>query len=35
MKDNNLIISGLSACIDAEADFYGFAVVILSSEITM
>ncbi len=32
---NNLIISGLSACDDPEADFYGFAVVILSPEITM
>jgi hypothetical protein len=32
---DNLIISGLSACNDPEADFYGFAVVILSSEITM
>jgi len=35
MKGDNLIISGLSACNDPEADFYGFAVVILSSEITM
>ncbi len=35
MKGDNLIISGLAACNDPEADFYGFAVVILSSEITM
>jgi hypothetical protein len=34
-KDDNLIISGLAACNDPEADFYGFSVVILSSEITM
>jgi hypothetical protein len=34
-KGDNLIISGLYACNDPEADFYGFAVVILSSEITM
>ena len=32
---DNLIISGLSACDDPEADFYGFAVVILSQEIMM
>jgi hypothetical protein len=34
-KGNNLIISGLSACADPDADFYGFAVVILSPTITM
>lgn len=34
-EGNNLSISGLSACYDPDADFYGFAVVILSSEITM
>ena len=34
-KGDNLIISGLSACDDPDADFYGFAVVILSSSITM
>jgi hypothetical protein len=32
---DHLIISGLYACNDPEADFYGFAVVILSSEIIM
>jgi len=35
IKGDNLIISGLSACDDPEADFYGFAVVILSPTITM
>ena len=32
---DNLIISGLSACDDPGADFYGFGVVILSPEILM
>lgn len=32
---DNLIISGLSACDDPEADFYGFGIVILSPEIMM
>jgi hypothetical protein len=32
---DNLIISGLSACDDPEADFYGFGVVILLPEIRM
>ncbi len=34
-KGDNLNISGLSACDDPDADFYGFAVVILSPSITM
>ena len=35
VKGDNLKISGLSVCADPEADFYGFAVVILSPEIIM
>lgn len=35
VKGDNLNISGLSVCADPEADFYGFAVVILSPEIIM
>jgi hypothetical protein len=34
-EGDNLIISSLSACGDPDADFYGFAVVILSPTITM
>jgi hypothetical protein len=34
-EGDNLNVSGLSACNDPDADFYGFAVVILSSKITM
>jgi hypothetical protein len=35
IKGDNLNISGLSACYDPDADFYGLAVVILSPTITM